>query len=388
MLGADADGVSAGSQMAEQNPRPPHGVWYLEGFVDDSKRMWRVPIRSVPFRVGRRPDVSLSLPAKSISQDHAEIIFVGDAPRIRDLGSTNGTFVNRRRIEGEAPLEEGDIVHFATLEFRVSFQVPPDWAAATNATRLMEGDLPRNLAQGTRQFQELLRQGALVAYFQPIVRLATSAVVGYEVLGRGAYEGLPTSPAELFPIAASCGLEADLSRAFRRAGIEAAARFSPSAIIFVNTHPAENGQPGLVESLREARRLAPTLPITLEIHEAAVTDSAAMRALRATLAELDMKLAYDDFGAGQARLLELVDVPPDYLKFDMALVRDIHLAPRHKQQMLETLVRMARDLGIASLAEGVETAEEALLCAQMGFEYAQGYRFGRPKPIESYLPHP
>jgi EAL domain-containing protein (putative c-di-GMP-specific phosphodiesterase class I) len=371
--------------MGEDKSIDSAGTWYLEGFVDESKRMWRVPIRSLPFRVGRRPDVSLSLPAKSISQDHAEFIFAGEVLRVRDLNSTNGTFINRQRIRGEAELQDGDIIHFATLEFRVSLQLPQDWATTTNATRLMEGDLPRNLASGTREFQQMLRQGAIVPFYQPIVAIDTGKSIGYEVLGRGNFEGLPTSPGELFLIAASLSLESELSRVFRARGVEIAKAFPEPPILFVNTHPAEGHQPGLLESLQAIRQSAPLMPITLEVHEGAVTNLAAMHELRASLRDLRIGLAYDDFGAGQARLVELVEVPPDYLKFDIGLVRDIHRAPKHKQQMLETLVRLVRDMGIAPLAEGIETAEEAKVCLQMGFEYAQGYHFGKPKPIEAYL---
>lgn len=374
--------------MGEEKQDDSQGTWYLEGFVDESKRMWRVPIRSLPFRVGRRPDVSLSLPARSISQDHAEFIFAGEVLRVRDLSSTNGTFINRQRIQGEADLQDGDVIHFATLEFRVSLQMPQDWATTTNATRLMEGDLPRNLALGTREFQQMLRQGAILPFYQPIVKIDNGTTIGYEVLGRGNFAGLPTSPGELFAIAASLNLESELSRIFRARGVEIAKAFPEPPILFVNTHPAEGQQPGLLESLKAIRESAPLMPITLEVHEGAVTNLPAMHELRAALRDLRIGLAYDDFGAGQARLVELVEVPPDYLKFDIGLVRNIHIAPKHKQQMLETLVRLVRDMGIAPLAEGIESAEESTVCQQMGFEYAQGYYFGRPQPIESYVPGP
>ena len=79
-------------------------------------------------------------------------------------------------------------------------------------------------------------------------------------------------------------------------------------------------------SLRELRELEPRRPLVLEIHEAAVTCGDEMKQLRAALADLQIGLAYDDFGAGQARLVELVDVPPDYLKFDMKLVQNLESA--------------------------------------------------------------
>ena len=99
-----------------------------------------------------------------------------------------------------------------------------------------------------------------------------------------------------------------------------------------------------------------------------------------------MHLAYDDFGAGRARLNELGEAPPDYLKFDIGLIRNIDRAPVRKQKLLEGLVKMAQELGIHAVAEGVESEAEAATCRELGFPMAQGYHFGRPAPIEDFLP--
>lgn len=111
-----------------------------------------------------------------------------------------------------------------------------------------------------------------------------------------------------------------------------------------------------------------------------MTNPWVIRELRATLRDLDMRLAYDDFGAGQARLLELMEVPPDYLKFDMSLTRGIAIAPFARQHILASLVRNTRDLGIVTLAEGIETEEEHEACRELGFELGQGFYYGRPRP--------
>ena len=125
--------------------------------------------------------------------------------------------------------------------------------------------------------------------------------------------------------------------------------------LFVNTHPAEIEDLELMIFLAwRTAKLEPRRPIVLEIHEAAVTCGEQMRTLRAALTEMQIGLAYDDFGAGQARLVELVDVPPDYLKFDMRLVQNLESASIERQRMLASLVQMVRDLGITPLAEGIE----------------------------------
>ncbi len=97
-----------------------------------------------------------------------------------------------------------------------------------------------------------------------------------------------------------------------------------------------------------------------------------------------MRLAFDDFGAGQARLCELAEVRPDYLKFDREMIRDIHTSPQ-RQQMLAHLVQLVVELGVVPLAEGIESAAESEICRQIGFQLAQGFHFGRPAPVPSLL---
>ena len=109
-----------------------------------------------------------------------------------------------------------------------------------------------------------------------------------------------------------------------------------------------------------------------------------MQELRNELRRLRIRLAFDDFGAGQSRLVELTEVAPDFVKFDIGLIRDIHTsAPR--QQLLESFVKLSRDLGIITLAEGIECAAEAETCRQLGFDLGQGYLFGRPARIEDIV---
>ena len=110
-----------------------------------------------------------------------------------------------------------------------------------------------------------------------------------------------------------------------------------------------------------------------------------MRNLRARLKELNIGIAYDDFGAGQTRLSELTEAPPDYLKFDISLIRGIDQAPPERQRMLASLVQMVTELGVNPLAEGIETAAEADVCRNIGFQTAQGFHFGRPAPVRQFL---
>ena len=91
-------------------------------------------------------------------------------------------------------------------------------------------------------------------------------------------------------------------------------------------------------------------------------------------------------GEGKARLVQLSEVRPDYLKFDMGLTRLIHLATPDRQKVVSAIVKMVNELGIVSLAEGVETIEDHHILAEMGFQLGQGFYYGRPAPISKYCP--
>jgi EAL domain-containing protein (putative c-di-GMP-specific phosphodiesterase class I) len=182
----------------------------------------------------------------------------------------------------------------------------------------------------------------------------------------------------MFRAAEYFSMEAELSRMMRQTQVK---HSSTEALphLFLNTHPTELMDfKRLLLSLREIRRSRPKQPLTLEVHEAAAADLCTMKMLRLTLDDLEMKLAYDDFGAGQARLNELIEARPDYVKFDRKLITGLDGSDASRRQMVESLVGMCRQLGIVTLAEGVETDGEINACRQIGFELLQGYAIGRP----------
>ena len=370
---------------------PAHGlalnasVWFFAGQLDDSEQVRHVPIRTMPFQIGRRSDLSLSLPCNCVSKVHAEIYEKGDELWIRDLSSTNGTYVNGARIETDVRLREGDIVQFATVVFRIGCQNEDGEEEEMESGTITEDACDRALAMV--QFDRLINDQAVVPFFQPIVDISSDQppTVGYEVLGRSRLFGLRT-PKEMFETASQLNLEAELSRVFRHQGIKVASPVAQQYSLFVNTHPVELLKDGLLGSLKDIREIAPDRSMTLEIHEATVTNPQMIRDLRDNLNDLDMQLAFDDFGAGQARLLELTEVRPDFIKFDMKLIQGINHAPANRQQVVALLVRMVNELGIIAIAEGVETPEENKTLQQMGFKMGQGYLYGRPASISSYLP--
>lgn len=343
----------------------------------------RHSLREFPAVIGRATDAHVQLPFDSVSRRHAEIgRNTGGRLTIRDLGSTNGTFVNGTRIDRVEALLAGDVIHIGDVELRLAESVntlPPDDDAATRMGLNVSGHSPIPV----REFAELLDQELVTGYRQPIVGRDGRAI-GYELLGRGTHPSLSEAPGVLFGLAEMAQQEARLSRLMRRRCFDEAARARLNGRLFFNTHPAECVDPApLLEELRRLRKLFPDLRLVFEVHEKAVTDLARMAEIRDELVRLEIELAYDDFGAGQARLRELVEVPPHYLKFDMSLVRGVGQPESPRYRMLESLNSMIRALGISTLAEGVEDAADASACKTIGIDYFQGFYFGRPEPINS-----
>jgi EAL domain-containing protein (putative c-di-GMP-specific phosphodiesterase class I) len=374
------------------------GVWFLEGPYDCADTVRHFQVYTLPYLIGRRADLPLSLSYKTVSTLHAEIDEVGGDLTVRDLGSTNGTYVNGRKISEAVILGEDDLVQFANLPFRVRKQA----AEETSCTLANGAAFDKALAMV--QFDKLMADRAVTPFYQPIVSLETTCIIAYEVLARSRLFGLE-SPKEMFGIAEQLSLEVELSSMLRWEGVVSSQSMICQGIgfqgmgcqgiggsaggasayvgpphLFLNTHPREMLTGNLLASLQSLRANYPKQPLTLEIHESAVTRGDKLSQLRDALGELNIRLAYDDFGVGMSRLNELADTLPDCVKFDMSLIRDIHKAAAQRQQLVATLVQMVHDLGSVALAEGVELEEESVVCKQMGFDLGQGYLYGRPAP--------
>ena len=360
------------TQMATATP------WYLVGALPPDPASKKITIPAGRFPVGRSSELPLQLCFPSVSKLHAEFIATEDLLWVRDLQSLNGTFVNGSRITRDMPLEDGDLVQLASLEFRIGRELRRERQLDTDKDRTVDFALT-DLKWTLTDFQQLMEGRKVIPYYQPVVRLASLSNAGYEVLIRSSIPGL-TTPKDLFEAASCLDLEARFSEMCREIGVDQAISLPEQSLVFVNTHPSERFDRGLASSLMNLRARAPEQRLVLELHECAITDVRQTRELRSCLRDLDIELAYDDFGAGQARLLELTEVAPDYLKFDIGLIRKIHLSEQ-RQQLVSSLLNVAHNLGIATLAEGIESSEELAVCSSLGFTYAQGYLLGRPAPV-------
>ncbi|MBL0224543.1 MAG: EAL domain-containing protein [Geobacteraceae bacterium] len=330
--------------------------------------LWVIPLDHSPFTIGRREGSSLFLAAEGVSRKHSEIQETFDGWLIKDCGSTNGTFVNGRRLTENHLLNHGDYVTIGGIRFDVVEQIDD-----SECTQVISPDI--------ENLERMIDLKAVVPCFQPMVSLSDGTLIGYETLGRIDFDGLPNCPTQLFQISRRIDRQIELSELFRNTALEYAARIGVKDLILFNALPEEMNLECLGKSLSRLRRSVPDLKLGLELNEHSITNVDMMKGLRSMLNDLDMLLVYDDFGAGQSRLIELLDSVPDIVKFDIALIQNIQHRSDISRSMVETLVKMARDAGIRTLAEGVESHAEAETCSAIGFELAQGFYFGYPAPL-------
>lgn len=358
--------------------------WYFEGYFSGNAIVGRLPVNHFPFRIGRDTSLDFAVPSNNASRLHAVISQEGRQLVLRDNNSTNGTFVNRHKLAGAHILQHGDILHFADFEVRVIKDAMEQSAEPTlSMSALRMENLSQIMPSGLRELQEMLSQRQVKPMFQPIVFAGSHDVYAYEILGRGAHPDLSPNPSPLFRIAESLdGHTVPLSELFREVGLEqVAAQRDPSRYrYFLNIHPDElRDAPQLLKHMGQLRRQFPDLSLVLEIHEKAVTDIENMKRICSGLDALGIELAYDDFGAGQARFIELIEAPAHYLKFDISLVANLDTATDAKRNIVKMLVQMSRDMGIRTLAEGLDRLEEVQACEAIGFDFIQGFYCGRPQ---------
>lgn len=352
--------------------------WFIEGYIYQRERLHRVAIESSPFVIGRSAEAALAIRHEGISRSHCILDIRGDTLWVSDNGSTNGTRVNHDLIARPRELLHGDVIRLASTELRV-IEVRDTVEADDDATTFAALDaLEERLPSGIRELDELLAQSQVRTEFQAIFS-TRGELMAHEALGRGAHLNLAESPWKLFQIAESVDKEVALSELFRVQAVRDARRRNANHPLFLNTHPSElRDIERLLCSLEELRAVEPDLHMVLEVHEDGVSDLGKLREVKAFLAGKKMDFAYDDFGAGQSRLLELIEVPPSVVKFDISLIRGIDTAPKIKRDMIESLVRLVANIGVRALAEGVETEAELAVCEALGFELIQGYLMGRP----------
>jgi diguanylate cyclase (GGDEF)-like protein len=234
-----------------------------------------------------------------------------------------------------------------------------------------------------RDLREAISKRQLEVHFQPMIHLGRNEISGFEALVRWHHpERGKVSPAEFIPLAEEVGLIEKLGEwVLLEACVEAASWPRPVKIS-VNISPVQFRSCTLTASVMEALSTSglPAECLELEVTESVILhdDAETLSTLR-ELRELGIKISMDDFGTGYSSLSGLRSFPFDKIKLDRSFVRDALVRP-DCAAIVRTVAELAKSLGMATTAEGVETIEQLENVRRHGYTEAQGFLFSPAVP--------
>lgn len=259
------------------------------------------------------------------------------------------------------------------------------WASDISISHLREEiELAAELANAVGE--------AFTLHYQPIVRMDTLEVVGYESLLRWTVDDRVRLPGEFLDAAEETSLIVPIGRwgvveAIRQLGVWHRQVGDDALFVSVNFSSQQLVDHALTRHIADAlaRSAVPARSLWIEVTERDLitSDSPAAQTIR-ELADLGCVIAVDDLGTGYAALRYMVDQPVSVAKIDRSLIEGVDGGV--SRSIVETVCRLADDLDICSVAEGVEDGAVVDVLREIGFTHAQGYLFGRPQPAADIVP--
>jgi EAL domain-containing protein (putative c-di-GMP-specific phosphodiesterase class I) len=249
--------------------------------------------------------------------------------------------------------------------------------------------------QREQRLEDAIVRGEFEAFFQPMVSLKTGCTAGFEaVLRWRSPEAGVLAPDAFVGLAEDSGLMGLLTRIIleRACGalpvlqkaVGAASTIAPPAHVSFNLSARELADPAIVEDVLSAARLAQIDPhhLQVEVTEGAImVDPVRAEWVLRSLKSNGLSVGVDDFGTGYSSLSYLQRYPVDVLKLDGSFVTALP-ARGETRKIVRAILRMARDLDLVTVAEGVEREDELALVQEYGCDLAQGFLLAPPLPLE------
>jgi EAL domain-containing protein (putative c-di-GMP-specific phosphodiesterase class I) len=249
-----------------------------------------------------------------------------------------------------------------------------------------DASLSRRVRERQRRqaFMGVLLSGGVTSVYEPIVSVATKTVYGYEALARGPEGSEFHSPLALFGTAERESLLFELDCLCRQSGLSGASALPGGTRLFLNVRPTAihdpHFRPDTVIRTLAASNLEPN-DVVFEISEQeSIGSFGAFREVRDEYRKLGFQFALDDTGAGYASLQALIELEPEFIKVDRALITNLD-TDSSKQNLLRALQLVADGIGANIIGEGLDTLEELDMLGQLGIPFGQGWLFGHPTPL-------
>lgn len=276
-------------------------------------------------------------------------------------------------------LKQADLALYrAKADGRATFRFfEQEMDAELQARRSLEVDLRKALAN--REFE---------LFFQPQVNVRANEIGGFEALLRWRHpeRGL-ISPADFIPVAEDTGLISSMGEWVLEQACLAATGWPKQIKVAVNLSPVQFRNKSLVQSVGRALSRSGLAPDRLELE---ITESVLLQDNELTIATLHqlrrmgVRIAMDDFGTGYSSLSYLRSFPFDKIKIDQTFVRELS-SRADCLAIVRSIAGLGASLGMATVAEGVETEDQLLQITAAGCTEVQGYYFGQPKPASELV---
>ncbi|MDI6102665.1 bifunctional diguanylate cyclase/phosphodiesterase [Actinoplanes sp. NEAU-A12] len=356
---------------------PAGGDALLTAYADRLTRL--AGERAVVARLGG-DEFGLLLPG-----DHRET-----APTVDRLRAACGEPLSAAGHEVIVEVSMG-IADDADLHRRAEIALREATAHADGRVVRYDASLERQLTQRATIAADLRRalaNGEFYMLYQPVVELPHGRMTGVESLIRWARaDGRVVSPTDFVPVAEETGLIIELGAWIIDTVCAQAAAWrrvhGPDALgsVAVNVSARQLLDPACAELVAAAltRHDLPPSRLTVEITETAVFGGGRALATVQALSELGVKIALDDFGTGHSSLGLLRTCPVDAIKVDKSFVDGLNGTPQ-QEAIAAALADIAAKMELDTVAEGVETAEQARRLFELGYRRAQGFLFARPLP--------
>jgi predicted signal transduction protein with EAL and GGDEF domain len=248
----------------------------------------------------------------------------------------------------------------------------PEMDARLQARRALEIDLRRAIVEGEFEL-----------HYQPLINIKNEEITGFEALIRWNHNTRGVvPPGEFIPLAEETGLIAPLGEWVLRTACAEASTWPSHVKVAVNLSAMQFKNRKLVEVIMNAVAAAELSPHRLELE---ITESVLLQDDDATLAMLHqmrglgVRISMDDFGTGYSSLSYLRKFPFDKIKIDQSFIRDLSKGD-DSIAIVRAVASLAASLNIATVAEGVETADQLDIARTEGCTEVQGYFFSRPVP--------
>lgn len=228
---------------------------------------------------------------------------------------------------------------------------------------------------------EAIKSNRIVPNFQPIIDIATSQVIGFEVLARWQHpEAGNISPETFVPVAEEQGLLGQMTLSVLEQSCEIATTWPEHIALAINVSPTDLRNDDLVIKMIEVLNKSGIDPHRLEIEiteNAFVEDSRNVSRAVSRLKKQGISISIDDFGTGYSSLHQLRSIPFDKIKIDQSFIKDI-ATNMESRAIVKSVIALGDSLGLATIAEGIELGDNHDILKEMGCKLGQGYLFSKP----------